>query len=59
MKGNLEVCIEDGKMSKGVSTQRHAWMRSNCDLLVIYDFGSGMLLALIALLMVCNVSFIY
>ena len=34
MKGNLEVCIEDGTMKKGVSTQRHAWIRSNRDLIV-------------------------
>ena len=32
VKGNLEVCIEYGKMREGVSTQRHAWMRSNRDL---------------------------
>ena len=53
--------IEDGKMKEGVSTQQYAWMqymRSHSDLCEI-DFGSEMFLALIALLMVGNVSVIY
>ena len=63
MKGNLEVYIEDGKMKKEFQrNDGHAWMDDGRDLTmtcVWFDFGSVVFLALIALLMVGNVSVIY